>query len=141
MDAGAHGQRNRAGPPGSGVPHVHHNHSGTQAQPAGQLDTLYDYLPYAIAFGCTQQWADVTAALTGTRRAPSWYLSSQPFSPDTLSSLSRSAYYFSPIHHFATNTNNWIASHASSTGGSGSSGFSGGGSSGGGGGGGGGGSW
>ena len=112
-----------------------------QAQPAGQLDTLYDYLPYAIAFGCTQQWADVTAALTGTRRAPSWYLSSQPFSTDTLSSLPRSAHYFSPIHHFAANTNNWIASHASSTGGSGFSGFSGGGSSGGGGGGGGGGSW
>jgi uncharacterized membrane protein YgcG len=113
----------------------------TQAQPAGQPDTLYDYLPYAIAFGCTQQWAGATAALADADRAPSWYLSSQPISPATLSWLPRSAYYFSSIHHFATNTNTWIASHASSTGGSGFSGFSGGGFSGGGGGGGGGGSW
>jgi uncharacterized membrane protein YgcG len=113
----------------------------SRAQPAGQPEMLYDYLPYTIAFGCTRQWADVTAALTGPARPPSWYLSSQPFSPASLSSLPRSAYYFSTIHHFAVNTNNWMASHASSSGGSGFSGFSGGGFSGGGGGGGGGGSW
>jgi uncharacterized membrane protein YgcG len=113
----------------------------SQAQPAGQPEMLYDYLPYAIAFGRTQQWADVTAALTGPARPPPWYLGSQPFSPASLSSLPRSAYYFSTIHHFAVNTNNWMASHASSSGGSGFSGFSGGGFSGGGGGGGGGGSW
>ncbi len=109
-----------------------------QAHPAGQHDLFDDYLPYAIVFGCTRQWADVTAALADADRAPLWYRSSQPFSPGTLSSLPRSAYYFSSMHHFATNTNNWIASHASSSGGSG---FSGGGFSGGGGGGGGGGSW
>jgi uncharacterized membrane protein YgcG len=112
-----------------------------QTRPAGQAELLDDYLPYAIVFGCTKQWADVTAALADADRAPSWYQASEPFSPGTLSSLSRSGYYFSSMHHFATNTSNWIASHAASSGGSGSSGFSGGGFSGGGGGGGGGGSW
>jgi hypothetical protein len=53
--------------------------------------------------------------------------------PITLSSLPRSACYFSAMHHFATNMNTWIASHASGTGGSGFSGFSGGGGGGGGG--------
>jgi uncharacterized membrane protein YgcG len=108
--------------------------AATQAQPAGQPDTLYDYLPYAIAFGCTQEWAGVTAALADPDRAPSWYSTGQPFWPATLSSLPRSAYYFSTMHHFATNTNTWIASHASGTGGSGFGGFSGGGGGGGGGG-------
>jgi uncharacterized membrane protein YgcG len=114
-----------------------------QTPPAGQVKLLDDYLPYAIVFGCTKQWADVTAALADADRAPSWYQAGEPFSPGTLSSLSRSGYYFSSMHHFATNTSNWIASasQAASSGGSGSSGFSGGGSSGGGGGGGGGGSW
>ncbi|HEX2320113.1 MAG TPA: DUF2207 domain-containing protein [Streptosporangiaceae bacterium] len=111
--------------------------AATQEQPAGQPDTLYDYLPYAIAFGCTQEWAAVTAALAGPGRPPSWYSTGQPSWPATLSSLPGSAYYFSTLHHFATNTNNWIESHASGTGGSGFSG----GFSGGGGGGGGGGSW
>jgi uncharacterized membrane protein YgcG len=114
-----------------------------QTPPAGQGELLDDYLPYAIVFGCTKQWADVTAALADADRAPSWYQAGEPFSPGTLSSLSRSGYYFSSMHHFATNTSNWIASasQAASSGGSGSSGFSGGGFSGGGGGGGGGGSW
>ena len=114
-----------------------------QTPPAGQVELLDDYLPYAIVFGCTKQWADVTAALADADRAPSWYQAGEPFSPGTLSSLSRSGYYFSSMHHFATNTSNWIASasQAASSGGSGSSGFSGGGFSGGGGGGGGGGSW
>ena len=112
-----------------------------QTRPAGQVELLDDYLPYAIVFGCTKQWADVTAALADADRAPSWYQAGEPVSPGTLSSLSRSGYYFSSMHHFTTNTSNWIASHAASSGGSGSSGFSGGGFSGGGGGGGGGGSW
>jgi uncharacterized membrane protein YgcG len=111
----------------------------TEQAPVGQHDVFEGYLPYAIVFGCTKQWADVTAALAGADRAPSWYRSRQPYSPGTLTSLSGTGYYFSSMHHFATNTSNWIGSAAS--GGSGSSGFSGGGFSGGGGGGGGGGSW
>jgi uncharacterized RDD family membrane protein YckC/uncharacterized membrane protein YgcG len=119
----------------------------TGQAPAGQHDAFEDYLPYAIVFGCTKQWADVTAALAGADRAPSWYRSRRPYSPSTLTALSGSGYYFSSMHHFATNTSNRIASAASGGSGSsgffsgGSSGFSGGGFSGGGGGGGGGGSW
>jgi uncharacterized membrane protein YgcG len=111
------------------------------ASPASRAGLLDDYLPYAIVFGCTKQWAELSAAVADADRAPSWYRSSGPYAPGRLSSLSRSAYYFSPIHQFATTTNNWIATHSASSGGSGSSGFSGGGFSGGGGGGGGGGSW
>jgi uncharacterized membrane protein len=110
-------------------------------RPAGQVDLLDDYLPYAIVFGCTKEWADVSAAVAGADRAPSWYRSSGSYGPGNVSSLSRSAYYFAPIHQFATTTNTWIATHSASSGGSGSSGFSGGGFSGGGGGGGGGGAW
>jgi uncharacterized membrane protein YgcG len=110
-------------------------------RPAGQVDLLDDYLPYAIVFGCTKEWADVSAAVAGADRAPSWYRSSGSYGPGNVSSLSRSAYYFAPIHQLATTTNTWIATHSASSGGSGSSGFSGGGFSGGGGGGGGGGSW
>src|SRR5262249_43503492 len=32
-----------------------------QARPAGQADLLDDYLPYAIVFGCTKQWAELSA--------------------------------------------------------------------------------
>jgi uncharacterized membrane protein YgcG len=110
-------------------------------RPAGQADRLDDYLPYAIVFGCTEQWAEVSAAVADADRVPSWYRSSGPYVPGSLSSLSRSLYYFSPIYRFASTTSNWIATHSASSGGSGSSGFSGGGFSGGGGGGGGGGSW
>jgi uncharacterized membrane protein YgcG len=119
--------------------------AGGPARSPGQADLLDAYLPYAIVFGCTEQWAEVSAAVADADRTPSWYRSSGPYSPGRLSSLSRSAYYFSHIHHFATTTNDWIATHSASSGGSGSSGFSGGGfsggGSGGGGGGGGGGSW
>jgi hypothetical protein len=108
------------------------------AQAAGQPGTLYEYLPYAIIFGCTRQWATMTAALAGPRRGPSWYRSSRPFVPDTISSLARQAYYFSAYHrvtttchHVTTASGNWLATHTPSTGG----GFSGGGFSGGGGGG------
>jgi len=104
-----------------------------QAHPPGQ-NVLDTYLPYAIVMECTKHWADMTAAVADADREPSWYRGSE------LSSLSRSAYYFSAMHHFATNTSDWIASSASG-GGSSGSGFSGGGFSGGGGGGGGGGSW
>jgi uncharacterized membrane protein YgcG len=110
----------------------------TAAGPArspGQADLIDDYLPYAIVFGCTKQWEEVNAAVADADRTPSWYRSSGPYLPGRLSSLSRSAFYFSHIHHFATTTNNWIATHSASSGGSGSSGFSGGGFSGGGGGG------
>jgi len=117
-----------------------------QTRPGDQVELLDDYLPYAIAFGCTKQWADMSAAVADTDRAPSWYRNNGPTRLGNLSSLSRSGYYFSPMHQFATTTSNWIASHSASMGGSGSSGFSGGGFSGGGfsgggGGGGGGGSW
>ncbi len=95
-------------------------------------DMLDTYLPYAIVFGCTKQWADMTAAVADPDREPSWYRGAG------LSSLPQSAYYFSAMHHFATSTSNMIASGTS--GGSSGSGFSGG-FSGGGGGGGGGGSW
>jgi uncharacterized membrane protein YgcG len=118
------------------------------ARRAGRHDTLYDYLPYAIIFGCTQQWAAMTAALTAARPAPSWYRTSRPFSPGTLCSLPRQAYYFATFHRFATTSSSWLESHATSFGGGhfsggGGGGFSGGGGdfSGGGGGGGGGGSW
>jgi len=108
-----------------------------QPRPAQRHDVLYDYLPYAIAFGCTQEWADVTASLAEADRPPSWYRSSRPFAPGSLSSLP--AHYFWSMHQFATAASSWVASSASA---SGTSGFSGGGGySGGGGGGGGGGSW
>jgi len=111
------------------------------ASAASQAGLLDDYLPYAIVFGCTKQWAEVSAAVSDADRAPSWYRTSGRYAPGRLSSSSRSAYYLSSMHQFATTTNNWIATHSASSGGSGSSGFSGGGFSGGGGGGGGGGSW
>jgi len=100
-------------------------------RPPGQ-DVLDTYLPYAIVFGCTKEWADMTAAVADADRQPSWYRGGE------LSSLSRSVYYFSAKHHLATNSGSWMA--GASGGGSSGSGFSGG-SSGGGGGGGGGGSW
>jgi uncharacterized membrane protein YgcG len=103
-----------------------------QAHPPGQ-DVLDTYLPYAIVMECTQHWAEMTAAVADTDREPSWCRGGE------LSSQSRSAYYFSAMHHFATNTSNSITSSATG-GGSSGSGFSGG-FSGGGGGGGGGGSW
>jgi uncharacterized membrane protein YgcG len=114
-----------------------------QARPAAQPATLYDYLPYAIALGCTQEWAGLTAALAGADQpgqAPPWYQGQGVFSPRSLTSLSRSAYYFSYPHNIAIATGQVVSGLASSGSASGSSGF-GGGYSGGGGGGGGGGSW
>ncbi len=106
-----------------------------QGRTTAQPDTLYDYLPYAIALDCTQEWADLTASLAAEDQrgeGPLWYGGRGTFSPGSLASLSRSAYYFSYPHIFA------VAAGSGSA--SGSSGFSGG-YSGGGGGGGGGGSW
>ena len=115
-----------------------------QAHPAGQ-DMRDAYLPYAIAFGCTKEWADVTAAMTDGDRVPSWYRGANPASAGNLAVLSGSAYYFSSMHHFAASTSTWLANQTSGRGGGflgggSGSGFSGG-FSGGGGGGGGGGSW
>ena len=67
-----------------------------QARPAGRGDALYDDLPYAIVFGCTSEWADVTAALTDTSQIPSWYHSSRPLSVTDLALLARTAHYFTP---------------------------------------------
>jgi uncharacterized membrane protein YgcG len=105
-----------------------------QARLTGQHAELYDYLPYAIVFGCTQDWADVTAGLADESQTPSWYRSSRPFNVGDLAGLSRSAYYFTTYH---TAAQGWAISGTSASGGSGFSG----GSSGGGAGGGGGGSW
>ncbi len=106
-----------------------------QVRPGGQGDALYDYLPYAIVFGCTREWAAVTAARTGTGQAPSWYHSSRPLSVTDLALLARADYYFTPAHVVKRGF-----PAVSGSGASGGSGFSGG-FSGGGGGGGGGGSW
>ena len=108
--------------------------AAAQASSAERHDVLYDYLPYAIVFGCTEQWADVTASVAAADRPPSWFQTSRPFSPAGLSLPPNR--YFSPMHNFATAANSWIESSASS---SGTSGFSGGGGYSGGGGGGG--SW
>ena len=110
--------------------------TAAQAPFAGQPELLYDYLPYAIVFGCTNEWAAVTAAVKDADQAPSWYHSAGPYRPSALSWWG-SGYYFSSRHLFAMNTSNWLETHSSSSGGSGFSG----GFSGGGGGGGGGGSW
>jgi len=57
----------------------------------------------------------VSAAVADADRVPSWYRSSEPYVPGSLSSLSRSFYYFSPIYHFASTTSNWIATHSASS--------------------------
>lgn len=110
--------------------------AAAQAEPAGQPDELYGYLPYAIAFGCTRQWAGLTGRLTLASGGPSWYVTPGNRTVDSLASLTRSSYYFTAMHHFTVAANTWV-----STSGTSGSAFSGGGFSGGGGGGGGGGSW
>jgi uncharacterized membrane protein YgcG len=115
------------------------------AHPAGPPGTVYDYLPYAIAFDCTEQWADLTDKLARTSQAPSWYQASEPRTPGSLSSLTQAGYYSAAMYHFATAANDRVASAGWDSGSGGGSGFGGGtfsgGFSGGGGGGGGGGSW
>ena len=102
-----------------------------QACSAGQPDLLYDYMPYAIAFGCTRQWDTMSAALAEDA-GPAWYEGHGGPSAHT-------APFIPAMHHFAT------AANGSSTAASGGefsaavgSGFSGGAAGGGGGGGGGG---
>lgn len=103
-----------------------------QARTDEQGDARYDYLPYAIVFGCTSEWAAATAALPGTGQAPSWYRSSRPLSVYQMALLSRAAHYFTPRHVVM---HDMVESGSSESGGSGSSGgFSGGGMGGGGGG-------
>jgi uncharacterized membrane protein YgcG len=124
--------------------HAGQAHPADQGHPGGP-DVLDAYLPYAIAFGCTKEWADATAAMTDGDRVPSWYRGAGQASAGDLAVLSGSAYYFSSMHHFAASTSTWLAHQTSGRrggflGGGSGSGFSGG-FSGGGGGGGGGGSW
>jgi uncharacterized membrane protein len=91
------------------------------------------YLPYAIVFGATKQWAkrfEGLGADSPAMRGMGWYVSPYPFNPIGFSDS---------MHDFTVNTAGTIVSTPPST--SGGSGFSGGGFSGGGGGGGGGGSW
>jgi uncharacterized membrane protein len=101
-----------------------------RAQFAEKQHLFTEYLPYAVVFGATEQWAKAFAGLDGELPdQSSWYVSNHPF---TFVAFSHS------MDGFTTTSAGTIASTPS---GSGSSGFGGGGFSGGGGGGGGGGSW
>jgi uncharacterized membrane protein YgcG len=101
-----------------------------RARFAEQQHLFTEYLPYAVVFGATEQWAKAFAGLDGQLPdQSSWYVSNHPF---TFVAFNHS------MDGFATTAAGTIASTPS---GSGSSGFGGGGFSGGGGGGGGGGSW
>ena len=97
-----------------------------QAHPAGQPDMLYDCLPYAIAFGCTKEWADLTGSLTHTGQPPSWYRIRAPFTAGSLSSLPQSGYYLSSMISFTAALHHWVASSPSSSGSGYGGGFSGG---------------
>lgn len=97
-----------------------------RARFAEQAGLYYEYLPYAIVFGATKQWAKAFEGLSVP--APDWYVSSQPFSALMLANA---------MTGFSDRSTGALTS---TPGGSGGSGFSGG-FSGGGGGGGGGGSW
>jgi NAD(P)-dependent dehydrogenase (short-subunit alcohol dehydrogenase family)/uncharacterized membrane protein YgcG len=132
-DADAHRRRHGDGRPGRGFRQYLMTVAAAQAHPAGPPGTVYDYLPYAIAFDCTGQWTDLTDKLARTSQAPSWYQASESRPP------------MPAMHHFATVANDRVASAGWESDSSGSA-FSGGSSfsggfSGGGGGGGGGGSW
>jgi hypothetical protein len=82
-----------------------------------QPDALYGYLPYAIALGCTKEWADLTGSLAHTSQAPSWYQTRAPFTAGSLASLSRASRYFSSVDHPAL-ANKWAAMIESGTDGS-----------------------
>ena len=88
---------------------------------AERANLFYQYLPYAVVFGCTDRWARAFEGL-GDLPQGSWYVGPHPF---TVTSFSEA------IDGFAVTSTGTIAS---TPGGSGSSGFGGGGSSGGGGG-------
>jgi len=93
---------------------------------AEKANLFYEYLPFAVVFGCVDKWADAFEDLA--LEPPDWYSSSRPFNAIMLGNA---------LSGFSSTTSGTLAS---TPGGSGGSGFSGG-SSGGGGGGGGGGSW
>ena len=102
-----------------------------RARFAEQKQLFSEYLPYAIVFGATAQWAKAFAGLAGDPAdTSSWYRSSVPFEYLAFSNV---------IHGFTVTASGTLTSTPPST--SGSSGFGGGGFSGGGAGGGGGGSW
>ncbi len=102
-----------------------------RARLAERKQLFSEYLPYAIVFGATEQWARAFAGLDGEPLdTSSWYRSTTPFEYGSFSHA---------IGGMTVATAGTLSSTPAST--SGSSGFSGGGSSGGGGGGGGGGSW
>ncbi|HUQ42407.1 MAG TPA: hypothetical protein VM052_07895, partial [Candidatus Limnocylindrales bacterium] len=90
-----------------------------------------EYLPYAIVYGCVDQWAKAFEGLDLKEATSSWYTGS------TLANFS-AMNMSRDLSSFSQQISTTIAS---TPGGSGGSGFSGGGGSGGGGGGGGGGSW
>lgn len=99
-----------------------------RARFAEESRLFYDYLPYAVVFGLTDQWARAFEGLDDIP-SPSWYSGADAFS---LAAFSHS------MNSFAVTSAGVVAATPAS---SGSSGFGGGGFSGGGGGGGGGGSW
>lgn len=96
-----------------------------RAEFAEKAGLFYEYLPFAVVFGCTDKWAEAFEGLA--LEPPGWYSSSTAFNTVMLANA---------MDGFSTTTSGTLAS---TPGGSGSSGS--GGSSGGGGGGGGGGSW
>ena len=98
-----------------------------RARFAERAGLFYEYLPYAIVFGATKQWAKAFEGLN--LPAPDWYVASHPFTTLAL------------MNAMGSFSDNSVSALTSTPGGSGSSGFGGGGFSGGGGGGGGGGSW
>lgn len=97
-----------------------------RAEFAERAGLFYEYLPYAVVFGCVDRWAKAFEGLA--LQPPDWYRSQSAFN---------AIYFGQAMDGFADTTSSALVS---TPGGSGGSGF-GGGSSGGGGGGGGGGSW
>jgi len=90
-----------------------------------------DYLPYAIVYGCVDQWAKAFEGIDLTAATSAWYVGNNVGAFSAMH-MSRD------LSSFSEQVGSAIAS---TPGGSGSSGFGGGGGAGGGGGGGGGGSW
>jgi uncharacterized membrane protein YgcG len=99
-----------------------------RARFAEKANLFTEYLPYAVALGCTERWAKAFAGLAIT--PPTWYVGSQPFLEPVAFGAS--------LAHFSSRAGTILVA---TPGGSGGSGFSSGGFSGGGGGGGGVGSW
>jgi uncharacterized membrane protein len=99
-----------------------------RARFAEESKLFYDYLPYAVVFGLTDQWARAFEGLDDIAN-PGWYSGTHAFSV---------AAFTQSMNSFTATSAGVVASTPAS---SGSSGFGGGGFSGGGGGGGGGGSW